>query len=395
MERVEVRGEGLKKLRRGTGIVYRKWVKPLGNPGPGDVVEVVTERGDEVLACALWDPIGPVALRVMTIGGCPFKDVESLIEHKVEEALRVRERMGLRDTGSYRLINSDGDLFSGLIADVYNEEVVVLQSSSAAIDANLEVIARTISKEVGARNVYEKSTQRSRKDIGLEPRERWIVGRKERVLIDEQGVRFIVDVVRGQKTGFYLDQRMNRLELRRYVRSGDEVLDIFSYTGGFGLHAAFSGAKKVVFIEEDPDAVKLIKENAKLNNFESYEIINESVWSALEKVSREFDIIVVDPPAFIQSGDDESIRRGKKAYKRVYTSALRLAREGSIAFLSSCSYFLSKEDFISITSSSALDAGFSCYRLLGGLRGASPDHVLRGEEYLEYLKAGFFYLESC
>jgi len=394
MERVVVRGEGLKRLRSGTGIVYRKWVKAPLSLKAGEPVEVLSPNG-EILACALWDPLGPVALRVLFQGSCPHRDVRSLIDLKIESSLKVRERIGLRRYGSYRLVNSDGDLFSGLIVDVYNEEVAVLQSSSLAVDANLRWVAEALRKSVGVENVYNKSLQRSRRDIGLSPREGWILGRKERVIIEEEGVKFIVDVVRGQKTGFYLDQKLNRLELRKYVSKGDVVIDIFAYTGGFGLHAAHEGAKKVVFVEEDPEAVRLIRENARLNGVENFEVVAGSVWEVLNNIKEKFDIVVVDPPAFIQSGDEVSIKKGRNAYMRAYSLALRLADGGSIAFLSSCSYFLFRDEFIDIVSSVATRLGFRCYRLLGGLRGASPDHVLRGEEYLEYLKAGFVYLESC
>ncbi len=394
MNKVYVSGEGLKRLKEGTGIVYNKWVRGPSSIRAGEPVEVLSEEGDPI-ACALWDPIGPVALRIIFHNKCPYNDIRSLLELKLEEALLVRERSGMRDFGSYRLVNSDGDLLSGLIIDVYNEEVAVLQSSSLAVDSNIEVIAEILEKRLRIRNVFEKSTQRSRRDIGLEPRQRWIRGRKEKVLIEEHGAKFVVDVVNGQKTGFYLDQRMNRLELRKYVRRGDKVLDVFSYTGGFGIHAMLEGAKEVTFVEEDPKAVELLKENLKMNNIQRYKILSGSVWEVMPNIKEKFDIVVVDPPAFIQRGDEASIRRGKKAYKKAYGLALERADEGSIVFLSSCSYFLKREDFLSLISSIIISRGFNCYRILGGLRGASPDHVLRGEEYLEYLKATFVHLSSC
>ncbi len=387
-------GKGLKKLLKGTGIVYRKWVKAPKSIRAGELVEVVDPEGD-LVGCGLWDPLGPVALRILFLSECPFKNVKDAIFYKVEKSLKIREKLGLRFSGSYRLLNSDGDLFSGLIVDVYNEDVAVLQSSSASIDAILDVITDALNKVIGVKNVYNKSVQRSRRDIGLEPKEGWIRGRKERVIINEEGVRFVVDIVRGQKTGFYLDQRANRLELRKYVGKGDNVLDLFSYTGAFGIHAVYNGAKAVTFVEEDPYAVEILKENLKINRVERFKIVNSSVWDFLRGEKDKFDIVVIDPPAFIQKGDEESISRGKSAYKKVYTSALKLAEKGSIAFLSSCSYFLSKSDFVTIASRAALTAGFSCYRFLGGTRGASPDHVLRGEEYLEYLKAGFLHLDEC
>jgi len=122
--------------------------------------------------------------------------------------------------------------------------------------------------------------------------------------------------------------------------------------------------------------------------------VEGSVWESLGRAGRGFTLAAVDPPAFIQSGDEESIRRGKRAYWRAYTSTLKLLEDGSIAFLSSCSYFLSKNDFLALISKAAPAAGFPSYRILGGLRGAGPDHVLRGEEYLDYLKASYLHLSK-
>ncbi|MCE4628645.1 MAG: class I SAM-dependent rRNA methyltransferase, partial [Desulfurococcales archaeon] len=210
MIRVLVSGEGSLRLRQGTGIVYRKWVKPLGQPRPGELVRVEAEGYE---GCALWEPQGPVALRVVSHWGCPYRSAEEAVRDRIESAYRARERSGLAGTGSYRLVNSDGDLLSGLIADVFAGEVAVLQSSSLAIDALIEAIAESIRSVTGVRGVYEKSVQRSRRAIGLEPKRRWIYGRTRRVVVEEWGAKFIVDVEMGQKTGFYLDQRMNRLEL--------------------------------------------------------------------------------------------------------------------------------------------------------------------------------------
>ena len=394
MEKVTVTGEGLERTLAGTAIVYRKWVKAPKNLRPGEAVEV-REPGGGIVACALWEPLGPVALRILYHGPCPHRTPEELILERIESAYRAREASGLTATGSYRLVSSDGDLLSGLIVDVYAGEVAVIQSSSAALDAHLEWLAEAIARVTGVQAVYDKSTQRSRRDIGLEPRRGWLRGRRERVLIEEWGAKFIVDVVRGQKTGFYLDQRFNRLEFRRYVDPGDSVLDVFSYTGGFGIHAALEGAGRVVFIEEDPEALKILRENLRLNNIGNYEILEGSVWEKLpQEAGHGYNVIAVDPPAFIQQGDQESWRRGRAAYKRVYTMAAKAASEGSTLFLSSCSYFLTREEFIKVASEAMLEAGWRGYRFLGSLRGSAPDHTLRGEEYLDYLKASFIHLDS-
>jgi len=391
--RLRVRGEGLERAARGSSIVYRKWVEAPGPLPAGVLVELVDDAGEGV-ACGLWEPGGPVAVRVLSLGGCEWASAWDALEDRLEGALRARERLGGLYRGSFRLVNSDGDRISGLIVDYYGE-VAVIQSSSHAIDAHADSIARWLSRELGAA-VYEKSTQRSRRDIGLPPRARWLVGRRERAVIEEAGVKFVVDVVRGQKTGFYLDQRPNRVEFSRYAGPGDRVLDVFSYTGGFALHALHSGAREAVLVEEDPEALKLALENARLNGVEArVRLVQGSVWERLGEAGRGFTVAAVDPPAFIQSGDPQAVRRGRRAYWRAYTSTLSLLDDPSIAYLSSCSYFLSRSDFISLASKAAESTGFASYRILGGLRGAGPDHTLRGEEYLDYLKGAFLWLSKA
>jgi len=390
VERVHVTGEGAERLQQGTGIVYRKWVKAPKTLRPGELVQVTTDRSYE--GCALWEPIGPVALRVVSHWGCPYSAPEEALQDRIESSLRARERSGLASTGSYRLVNSDGDLLSGLIVDVFGGEVAVAQSSSAAIDSHMKGIAKIVRKATGVTAVYEKSVQRSRRAIGLEPRRRWLLGRKRTVIVDEDGVKFLVDVEMGQKTGFYLDQRPNRLELRRYVGRGDTVLDTFSYTGGFGIHAAHAGARRTVFVEEDPEAVRILRENLRLNRVENYDIRMTSIWNLIGARLGRFNIIVVDPPAFIQSGDKESVKRGLGAYYKSYSWALEQADEAFIAYLSSCSYFLRRDMFIRLVRD--VMAGHRIdYRMLGSLRGAAPDHSHRAAEYLDYLKGSFIYGE--
>ncbi|MEB3806553.1 MAG: class I SAM-dependent rRNA methyltransferase [Desulfurococcales archaeon] len=376
----------MEKAKSGSAVVYRKWVTPPYRLAPGTLIELRDPRGEPV-ACGLWEPEGPVAVRVLARGECGWRDPSEALRDRLQASFAARRAAGLVETGSYRLVNSDGDYLSGLIVDVFGGEIAVLQSSSLAMDYHVEEIADSIVELAGVDTVYEKSTQRSRRDRGLEPRRRWIRGSKSRTIHEEWGARFVVDVVRGQKTGFYLDQRFNRLEFMRLAGEGDRVLDVFSYTGGFGILAALAGAREVVFIEEDPVAVELLRENLRLNGVGNYRIIHGSVWDVEGVPPGYFTLVAVDPPAFIQSGDPGAVRRGVGAYRRVYRWSVSRAVRGARVYLSSCSYFLSRDLFLDVVNSSVGD-----YRILGSLRGAAPDHVFRGEEYLDYLKGVFLYL---
>ena len=387
--RVTVEGVGLSKAARGSGIVYSKWVRPRAKPAPGSLVELVSPRGDPV-ACGLWDGAGPVAVRVLGTGACRWGDPVEAVVDRLSTALGARARAGLVATGSYRLVNSDGDYMSGLIVDVYAGRVAVVQSSSRAWDSLLAPVTDWLVSELGVEGVYEKSTQRSRRDIGLPARQGWLRGRVGPVVVEEGSARFLVDVARGQKTGFYLDQRPNRLELERLVSEGDRVLDVFSYTGGFGIHAALAGAREVWFLEEDPVAIELLRRNLRLNGVERYRIVASSIWRAEGVPEDYFDVVVVDPPAFIQRGTPEALEKGTRAYLAAYTWAMRRARDEFTGYLSSCSYFLTRDMFLDTLNKASIRAGAEL-RMLGSLRGAGPDHVYRGEEYLDYLKGAFVY----
>jgi 23S rRNA (cytosine1962-C5)-methyltransferase len=386
-DKYTVTGPGARELEKGATVVYEKWIKRKETISPGTLIELETRGG--LIVCGLWDGAGHVGVRVLSRSPCHSSDPVDVIESNLETALRLRSRMGLDETRmGFRLVNSDGDLMPGLIVDIYND-IAVVQSSSQGFDVHLPAIASWLARETGVYHVYEKSTQRSRRDIGLPPRRRWLRGGKKETTIDEYGVRFIVDVVDGQKTGFFLDQRANRKEFGSYASSGDSVLDVFSYTGGFGLHAAHNGASYIVFIEENPDAVRLLRRNLELNGVNNYKIIESSVWQAVNEVDDRFDLVSVDPPAFIQESSEKALRKGLKAYKAVYSFGLDKTDNGGITFLSSCSYFLTQDLFTQLIRKLTSKRNA---RMLGSLRKADRDHTVNTASYLEYLKGAFIYL---
>ena len=392
MRSVVVRGVGARRLREGYGFVYNKWLSfPEGEPGVGEYVRLVGVDG-ELLGCGIFESVGPVGVRVLSFKEC-FYSLEEAVYERIVRAFRVREKLGYVDEGAYRLVNSDGDLFSGLIVDVYND-VVVVQSSSQAVDAIMPVIVDTLASILGGGiSVYEKSVQRSRRDIGLGFVEKFHRGSKVETVISEGNSKFIVNVVEGQKTGFFLDQRDNRVKLEKYVKGGEKVLDLFSYTGGFGIHAANSGAKHVVFVEEDPNAIAILRRNVKLNKLSSYEIYEGNVWSFLNKAidkGEKYDIVIVDPPAFIQSR--EGFRRGYEAYRRLFQQAASLVAEEGILFLSSCSFFLQRERFLKLIHETMLKRYDYAIVDVGRVSG---DHVLRHiDKHLDYLKTAYVYVRK-
>ena len=384
---VRVRGEGARLVERyGALMVYRKWVE-RGGAEHGELVVVENSRGD-LIGCGFYDEVGPVALRLVELHTCSFSSPKEALYHLLERSYAARTRLGLAGPEKgYRLVHSDGDYLPGLIVDIY-ADLAVIQLSSAVWDRYRGEIVKALVDVVGVRHVYEKSTQRTRLDIGLKPFERLLYGEKTATTIREGEALFFVDARLGQKTGFFLDQRMNRLEFGELAEG--RVLDLFSYTGGFGVHALVNGAEEAVFVEEDERAVKILRKNLEINRVaDRARIVNDNVWSFLGKQadSALYDAMAVDPPAFIPHPGAR--QQGIRAYRRLYTRAIRLAKEGALVFLSSCSSHLQRQEFSMIVAE-AFQRARRSFTPLGDVRGMPPDHPVRpSAPHLAYLKAFF------
>ncbi|UXD21404.1 SAM-dependent methyltransferase [Ignicoccus pacificus DSM 13166] len=376
---IEVSEEALRKALTISPVIYQKHVK-----GRAEIGELVELEYEGRTICAMWDETGPVRLRVLLNHECPSTPEEAL-EEALERAYRVRRLNGAANWDAFRLVNGDGDMLSGLIIDIY-KEIAVLQSSSLAIDKYIKFIAERVRNLLKLESVYEKSVQRVRRKVGLPEREGLILGTKKETVVDEEGVKFLVRVDK-QKTGLYLDQRENRVFFERFAK-GEKVLDAFSYTGGFGLHALHGGAKKVKFVDEDHEALSILKENLRLNSFseEMVEIVESDIWRYLKEERSRFGLLSFDPPAFIPSKEYYDL--GVRDYLKVYINAFKLAEEGSVVVLSSCSQPLSRDDFLRLISKASFYAKVDARTF--ALRGASRDHVmLPNARHLEYLKVAF------
>jgi 23S rRNA (cytosine1962-C5)-methyltransferase len=386
---VRVVGEGARLVsQKGALMVYRKWVKAPADVRRAELVVVEDSRGG-VLGCGFYDDMGPVALRLIELNGCSFSDAREAVYALIERSLVLRKRLGLVGAESaYRLVHSDGDYLPGLIVDVYSD-LAVIQLSSIVWDKLRNIIVEALVDVVGAKHVYEKSVQRTRLDIGLKPYEKLLYGNHTFAYIREGEARFYVDARIGQKTGFFLDQRLNRIEFGKMA--GGVVLDLFSYTGGFGIHALLGGAEKAVFVEEDEKAIKILRRNLELNKVSNKAIVvNENVWRVLRRLQEKgeaFDSVSVDPPAFIPH--PEAYERGLQAYKKLYSLSARLVSSEGIIVLSSCSAHLPRDRFRDVVSA-AFQTAKRNYTPIGDIRSMPPDHPVRpSAPHLAYLKALF------
>ncbi|ALU11711.1 SAM-dependent methyltransferase [Ignicoccus islandicus DSM 13165] len=376
--KIEVFGEGLNQLINGNLIIFKRWIRSRKPVKIGDMVELIDEEENPV-ACGIWDKIGA---RILNFNECP-NSLDDLIFEKFEFSKKSRERMGYENV--YRLIHGDGDLFPGLIVDVYGP-LAVIQSSSMAIDTIIPIIVKELVKVTGVDTVAEKSVQRVRSKSNLPPREKIHLGSRKEVIVevDIEGIKYYVSL-KSRKTGLYLDQRENRVYTRRFAR-GSSFLDLFSYTGGFGLNALHEGARHVTFVDKDTEALSALKKNLKLNNIDDsrVRIVKEDAFKFLRRsVKRDlnYEVTSVDPPALMDDYKD-----GLQRYKEVYVLSSQLSKD--ISVLSSCSRSMKLPLFISTVYDSVREP----YSLLE-VRGSAPDHpIRRGLE--DYLKVAYVSYEG-
>lgn len=294
------------------------------------------------------------------------------------------------------MVYGEADYLPGLIVDRFND-IASLQISSAGMERfKLDVAEAILEVEPEIETVFEKNTGRSRRREGLPEIERVLLGKeKYRTIIEEGKAKFIVDM-RGQKTGFFLDQRENRIALEKYIKGGEKVLDVFTYTGGFAIHAAVAGAEKVIAVDKSPSAIEQAKENAKLNGVEDkMEFIVGSAFGVMEKLQKKgekFDIVVLDPPAFVQHEKD--LKRGLRAYFNVNYQGLKLVKDGGILVTASCSQHVDMQMFKDMIIAAAAKAG-KFLKLIEPYRTQAPDHpILMASKDTEYLKCLFLYVEE-
>mgnify|MGYP000164957622 CR=1 FL=1 len=387
---MEIRGkvyltkEGSKLVANGELNIYSQWIRKVeGKPPRGSLVEIF-DLEEKRLGKGFYENIGAIGVRLLSYEDEPIT-LQTIIDRICKAEKFRKERLRLRSF--YRIINADGDLMPGMIVDKY-EDIIVIQSSSIGFDKILEPLAKAILRELNAQTVYAKNDQRSRREVGLNVWRGTIAGeRKTRTLVEEGAAKFYVDVEKGQKTGFFIDQRYNRIELEKYVSEGDKVLDLYSYTGGFGIHAAVKKAN-VVMVEESNYAICEAKRNAKLNEvLDRCKIICGRVETYLEESNEKFDIVIADPPALIQSRERK--KEGLIAYLNLYEAAIHKVKSGGLLVASSCSYFINEEEFMKMIWKAARRAERNL-KLAGKVRGTSPCHAARPrDKHLMYLKVAF------
>ena len=358
----------------------------------GDVVTVVSHDG-ECLGTGHYQ-IGSIAVRMLS--NRPEVIDYEFYKQRLIAAFDLRERvLGLvrPDNNAYRLVHGEGDFLPGLIVDVYGHTAVV-QAHSPGMHFARDIIARALTEIDGAaiRSVYYKSETTLPYKASLDPQNDYIIGSYDTNVALENGLEFYVDWLKGQKTGFFVDQRDNRDLLRRFAR-GRRVLNMFCYTGGFSVYAIKGGAELVHSVDSSAKAVALTEANVRANFGDDapHRAFAEDAFKYIAEMPQDFyDLVVLDPPAFAKHRG--AIKNALRGYQRLNARAMEKMPAGSVLFTFSCSQAISKEQFRLAVFSAAAQTGRRV-RILHQLTQPADHPVNIYHPEGEYLKGLILYLE--
>nr|WP_298380157.1 class I SAM-dependent rRNA methyltransferase [uncultured Halomonas sp.] len=346
-ERLRLKKNADRRLKAGHLWLYSNEIDidetPLKGIEPGAQAVVEAANG-KPMGIAYVNPHSLICARVVS------RDVNvrldrSLLVHRFNQALALRKR--LFEKPFYRLVHGEGDLLPGLIVDRF-DDVLVVQLNTLGMEHLGEEVVAALDKVLSPRAILFKNDTAGRRLENLEHQVEVVKGTlPEQVLMEENGVRFSVPVLDGQKTGWFFDHRANRGWLNDLV-AGKRVLDVFSYVGGWGVQAAAHGASEVLCVDSSADALAQVVENAALNGLAEQVTVAEAdafeALMALKAEGEQFDVIILDPPAFIRKRKD--IPNGERAYSRLNREAIRLLGRDGLLLSASCSMHLAQERLI-------------------------------------------------
>lgn len=357
----------------------------------GDVVDVVGYNG-EFIGKGHYQ-IGSIAVRMLTFSEEEID--EAFWQKRLSSALQMRIAIGVADNknnDTYRLVHGEGDNMPGLVVDCYGKTAVI-QAHSVGVHYQRNMIAKALKKVLGDRvdNVYYKSetTLPFKADLGQE--NEFLFGNTDENIALENGLKFHVDLLRGQKTGFFVDQRDNRMLLEKYS-VGKKVLNMFCYTGGFSFYAMRGGATLVHSVDSSAKAIELTKANVELNfpGDARHQAYCEDAFRFLDKMGENYDLIVLDPPAFAKHKG--ALRNALKGYTRLNMKAFEKIKRGGILFTFSCSQVVTKDKFRNAVFTAALQAKRKV-RILHQLHQPADHPINIYHPEGEYLKGLVLYVE--
>ncbi|HTB86162.1 MAG TPA: class I SAM-dependent rRNA methyltransferase [Candidatus Sulfotelmatobacter sp.] len=372
--------------------VYNNEVSRLTQPAEdGDLVQIKDSR-QRLLGTGFYNSKSKISVRLLASDR--IRPNAEFFEERIRTALAIRKKF-MPEATSFRVVNAESDFLSGLIVDKY-EDVLVVQISALGMDKRKEHIVAALQKIFSPRTILERSDVASRKFEGLAESNGVLAGEPvEKMTVKLNGLKFETDLVAGHKTGMYLDQQVNYQAVSEFAKNGN-VLDCFSFLGGFGLHAARAGAARVTLLDQSADAIAASERNAKTNKLEncSFETINVFDWlkantavAPHERVIPRYDLIILDPPSFTRNR--ASVPDALRGYKEIHLRALKLLKAGGMLATFCCSHHVSAELFQDSLLSAAYDTRHILRRV--ATYAQSPDHpIIPMIPETEYLKGFAF-----
>lgn len=377
-----------KRLKHGHLWIFSNEIdtlkSPLKNFEAGEQVVLANAVG-KTIGTAFVAPNALICGRMISRDSSQFMD-RSLLIHRLNIALSMRDRVF--DQPNYRMVYGDSDALPGLVVDRFGDGVVV-QIANAGMERLKDDITAALQKVLKPKTILFKNNGKMRSSEDLESYLEFAVGDDKEFEFEENGVKFVAPVFDGQKTGWFYDHRMNRARMKPYVQ-GKKVLDLFSYVGGWGIQAGAMGAESVTCVDSSALALEYVDRNAALNNIaDKVSTIESDVFEACQKLKAEghvFDVVIVDPPAFIPRRKDQ--KAGEKAYQKLFQAAMRLLSKDGILIAGSCSMHLQRDRLVDILRANSRTLEKDVQILEQGTQG--PDHPIHPAiPETDYLKAIF------
>lgn len=374
-----------KKIRNFYPSVYKDEIDEIiGTYKNGDILDLIQKDGTFIAKAYINENASAVA-RVLSL-----KDEEidkKFIKEKIKTAYEKRKFLE-KETNSYRVFFSEADFLPGLVVDKFGDYLSV-QFRTLGIENFRQEIIRSLKEVIRPKGIYERSDVETRIKEGTEEEKGILFGEiPKEIIMEDNDLKFIVDIEDGQKTGFFLDQRDSRKFIRKYLNKNMSFLDVFSSTGGFSMAALKEGCERVIAIDKNPYALELAKKNYELNEFKNkFETFEGDAFSILKTMSQRnmnFDVITLDPPSLIKRKQD--VNRGRDFFYNLCNDSIKLINDGGILGVITCAYHLSLNDLIEVSRMAA--SNNSCVLEVIGVNYQPADHpwILHIPETL-YLKA--------
>lgn len=379
------KGKGL-RVEDGHPWVFRHEVERIdGEFEDGDIVEVYNFK-NKFVGKGFINSKSQILVRILT-----RKNEEINIDFfkkRVQDAWEYRKSIGY--VNNCRLIFAEADFLPGLIVDKFGD-VLVMQTLSKGVDRYKDKLVDILVDVVSPKAIYERNDAKIREIEGLELKKGFLYGKSStEVEIEENGIKMIVDIENGQKTGYFLDQKENRVAIRNFV-SDKTVLDCFCHTGGFTINAAKFGAAKVIGVDISDTAIEQAMKNAKLNGVEDKcEFVVANVFDYLNELDdkkEKYDVVILDPPAFAKS--IHTIKNAKRGYKEINLRAMKILKKGGILVTCSCSHYMKPDLFFEVIKDAAKDAKKTLRMIEYRTQAKDHPYLINYEESL-YLKCFIF-----